>query len=85
MMNGPEKVGDALGGNEVGTVGESDGEGMEFGEGRGAAGDVAGADGGDEGGVEAAGEEDPPGDVGHHAAGYGFFEGVSEDVLVMIK
>mmetsp|Transcript_15412 Transcript_15412/g.31337 ORF Transcript_15412/g.31337 Transcript_15412/m.31337 type:complete len:562 (-) Transcript_15412:323-2008(-) len=84
MVNGPEKVGDALGGDEVGAVGESYGEGVKFGEGGGTASDVAGADGGDEGRVEAAGEEDSPGDVGHHAAGYGFFEGVSEDILLKL-
>lgn len=81
MMNSAQKLGNALGGDEVGTVFETDGEGMELWEGGGTAGDVACADGGYETGVESAGEEDSPGYVGHHAADYGLFKGVTEDIL----
>mmetsp|Transcript_22673 Transcript_22673/g.38844 ORF Transcript_22673/g.38844 Transcript_22673/m.38844 type:complete len:210 (-) Transcript_22673:270-899(-) len=83
-MDGPQKVGDAFGRLEIGTVLETDGEAVKFGEGGGPTGDVTGADGGDEGGIESAGEEDAPGDVGHHAAGDGFFEGVAKDILLKL-
>ena len=80
VVDGPEVVGHLLGGEDVGTALEADGEGMELGKVGRAAGDVPGADGGDQRRVESTRQKDAPGNVGHHPAGDGLLEGVAEDV-----
>src|SRR5829696_8538280 len=82
VVLGVEVLGDRAGGQQVGRICEADGEGLEF---LTALLVPAGCDGGDEAGVEAAGEKDANGHVAHHLAPDGPYKTVADLLQYLIR
>src|SRR5687767_1488798 len=81
-MFGVEVLGDRAGGQQVGRICEADREGLEL---LAALLVPAGSDGGDEAGVEAAGEKDANGHVAHHLAPDGPHEPAADLLQYLIR
>src|SRR5215212_9221829 len=82
VVLGAEVLGDRAGGQQVRRVREADGEGLEL---LAALLIPAGCDGGDEAGVEAAGEEDTNGHVAHHLAPDGLYKTATNLLQYLIR
>src|SRR5215216_3181115 len=82
MVLGAEVLGDRAGGQQVGRICEADGEGLEL---LAAFLVPTGCDGGDEAGVEAAGEKDANGHVAHHLAPDGPYKTAADLLQYLIR
>src|ERR671920_906900 len=82
VVFGVEVFGDRAGGQQVGRICEADGEGLEL---LAALLVPAGRDGGDEAGVEAAGEKDADGHVAHHLAPHGPHEPAADLLQYVLR